>query len=98
MRDAPGTVVALEAKARALVVRMDDGGGLRRLEAEEIAGDRLAHASAVTVHRSQGSMVQRAHALEDGGGRELAYVKMSRPRTAPPSTSWPTTSTRRGRT
>jgi hypothetical protein len=22
--------------------------------------------------------VQRAHALEDGGGRELAYVKMSR--------------------
>lgn len=33
---------------------------------------------AVTVHRSQGSTVQRAHALEDGGGRELAYVKMSR--------------------
>jgi DNA repair exonuclease SbcCD ATPase subunit len=32
----------------------------------------------VTVHRSQGSTVQRAHALEDGGGRELAYVKMSR--------------------
>ena len=73
-----GTVVALEAKARALVVCMDDGGDLRRLEAEEIAGDRLAHAYAVTVHRSQGSTVQRSHALEDGGGRELAYVKMSR--------------------
>lgn len=27
-----GTVVALEAQARALVVRMDDGGDLRRLE------------------------------------------------------------------
>nr|MDQ3643682.1 hypothetical protein [Actinomycetota bacterium] len=73
-----GTVVALDAKARALVVRMDDGDDLRRLEAEEIAGDRLAHSYAVTVHRSQGSTVQRAHSLEDGGGRELAYVKMSR--------------------
>jgi ATP-dependent exoDNAse (exonuclease V) alpha subunit len=73
-----GTVVALEAKTRALVVRMDDGGDLRRLEAEEIAGGRLAHAYAVTVHRRQGSTVQRAHALEDGGGRELAYVKMTR--------------------
>jgi conjugative relaxase-like TrwC/TraI family protein len=73
-----GTVVALEAKANALVVRMADGGDLRRLEGEEIASDRLAHAYAVTVHRAQGSTVERAHALEDGGGRELAYVKMSR--------------------
>jgi len=73
-----GTVVSLEVGARALVVRMDDGGDLRRLQAEELAADRLAHAYAVTVHRSQGSTVQRAHALEDGGGRELAYVKMSR--------------------
>lgn len=41
---------------------------------------RLAHAYAVTVHRAQGSTVARAHALEHGGGRELAYVKMSRAR------------------
>jgi hypothetical protein len=75
-----GTVVALDAKHSALVVRMDDGVELRRLETEEIADDRLGHAYAVTVHRSQGSTVQRAHALEDGGGRELAYVKMSRAR------------------
>lgn len=73
-----GTVVALEVKARALVLRMDDGGERRRLVGEEIAADRLAHSYAVTVHRSQGSTVQRAHSLEDGGGRELAYVKMSR--------------------
>ena len=44
-----GTVLALDAKARALVARMDDDGGdLRRLDAEEIAGDRLAHSYAVT--------------------------------------------------
>ncbi len=73
-----GTVVALEIKARALLVRMDDGGDLRGLEGEELSGARLAHAYAVTVHRSQGATVGRAHALEDGGGRELAYVKMSR--------------------
>ena len=30
----------------------------------------------MTVHRSQGATVERTHALEDGGGRELAYVKM----------------------
>jgi ATP-dependent exoDNAse (exonuclease V) alpha subunit len=64
-----GTVVAVEVGATALVIRMDDGGDLRRLEATEIAADRLAHAYAVTVHRSQGSTVRRAHALEDGGGR-----------------------------
>jgi hypothetical protein len=39
-----GTVVALEVGAIALVVRMDDGGDLRRLEAEELPADRLAHA------------------------------------------------------
>ncbi|MDP1803539.1 MAG: hypothetical protein Q8K72_00075 [Acidimicrobiales bacterium] len=32
----------------------------------------------MTVHHSQGATVERSHALEDGGGRELAYVKMSR--------------------
>ena len=28
----------------------------------------------MTVHRTQGATVDVAHALEDGGGRELAYV------------------------
>ncbi len=57
---------------------MDDGDALRVLRGDEIGIDRLAHGYAVTVHRSQGATVERAHALEDGGGRELAYVKMSR--------------------
>ncbi len=43
---------------------------------------RLAHGYAITAHRSQGSTVDVAHVLDDGGGRELAYVAMSRARTA----------------
>jgi hypothetical protein len=73
-----GTVVAVHRLSTSLDVRMDDDGAIRTVEAEEIGAARLAHAYAVTVHRSQGSTVGRAHALEDGGGRELAYVKMSR--------------------
>jgi hypothetical protein len=56
----------------------DRAAAIERLVRPEIGADRLALAYAVTVHRSQGSTVERAHALEDGGGRELAYVKMSR--------------------
>lgn len=58
--------------------------GRRRLQdfaPEDIAGDRLAHGYAVTVHRSQGLTVDATHGLDDGGGRELAYVRMSRART-----------------
>ena len=48
--------------------------------AEEIGSDKLAYAYAITAHRSQGSTVDVTYALEDGGGRELAYVAMSRAR------------------
>jgi hypothetical protein len=47
---------------------------------EHISADKLGHAYAVTAHRSQGATVDVTHALEDGGGRELAYVAMSRAR------------------
>ncbi len=40
----------------------------------------MNHGYAITVHRSQGATVDTAHRLEDGGGRELAYVSMSRAR------------------
>ena len=73
-----GTVVALRTGDRSLSIRMDEDNEIRRLEGAEIGADRLALGYAVTVHRSQGSTVERAHALEDGGGRELAYVKLSR--------------------
>jgi conjugative relaxase-like TrwC/TraI family protein len=74
-----GTVLEVVPKPGALVVRMADGR-IERLEREDIGADRLDHGYAVTVHRSQGATCDTAHRLEDGGGRELAYVGMSRAR------------------
>jgi hypothetical protein len=73
-----GTVMAVDLHGGALVARMDDDGRLQRFGGQDLDADHLAHGYALTVHRSQGATVERAHALEDGGGRELAYVKMSR--------------------
>ncbi|MGH9153637.1 MAG: AAA family ATPase [Acidimicrobiales bacterium] len=74
-----GTVLAVDVERRELAATMDDGR-IQRFGPEEIDVDHLAHSYAITVHRSQGATVGRAHVLEDGGGRELAYVKMSRAR------------------
>ncbi len=74
-----GTVIAVDVKRRELGATMDDGR-FQRFADQDIDADHLAHGYAVTVHRSQGATVTRAHVLEDGGGRELAYVKMSRAR------------------
>ena len=62
-----------------LSVRFDDG---RQdvLADDELAQVRLDHAYAATVHRMQGATVDRTHSVADGGGRELAYVAMSRAR------------------
>ena len=72
-----GTVLAVDLERRELAATMDDGR-IQRFGPSEIDADHLAHAYAITVHRSQGATVGKAHVLEDGGGRELAYVKMSR--------------------
>jgi len=48
------------------------------LGAGQLGPDRVGHAYATTVHRFQGSTVDRSHLYADGGGRELAYVAMSR--------------------
>jgi len=58
-------------------VRFDDGRH-EVLAGEQLASDRLDRAHAVTVHRMQGATVDRSHVFADGGGRELAYVAMSR--------------------
>ncbi len=62
-----------------LAVRFDDGRA-DVLSGEELGEARLDHAYALTVHRMQGATIDRAHVLADGGGRELAYVAMSRAR------------------
>lgn len=72
-----GTVSGVDRDS--LTVRFDDGRSIT-LAGEELAADRLDYAYAVTVHRMQGATAERAHVFADGGGRELAYVAMSRAR------------------
>jgi conjugative relaxase-like TrwC/TraI family protein len=74
-----GTVAQVRPEDQTAIVRMDDGRFVR-LTAEELDRDHLAHGYAVTVHRAQGATVDVAYRFEDGGGRELAYVAMSRAR------------------
>jgi hypothetical protein len=74
-----GEVVSVNPDRPALIVRIDDGR-FERLEGDELAAARLAHGYAVTVHRAQASTVDVAHRYEDGGGRSLGYVSMSRGR------------------
>ena len=50
------------------------------LDAGEAGPERLDYGYAITVHRSQGGTIDTGHRLADGGGRELAYVSMSRAR------------------
>jgi hypothetical protein len=55
-------------------------GTRHRLVGDELAVGRLDHAYATTIHRAQGATADTAHHLHDGGGRELAYVALSRAR------------------
>ncbi len=72
-------VTAVDPELRSLTAVTPDG---RRLEMgpEEIGAERLGYGYAITAHRSQGTTIDVAHVLDDGGGRELAYVAMSRAR------------------
>ena len=74
-----GVVTAVDLEDVRIAVEMEDG---RRFwfEQEELGASQLAHGYATTVHRSQGATHNIAHVFEDGGGRELAYVAMSRAR------------------
>jgi conjugative relaxase-like TrwC/TraI family protein len=74
-----GVVEAVDPSAQALVIRTQDGRAVT-LAGEEASAERLGYGYSTTVHRSQGATITRAHLFADGGGRELAYVAMSRAR------------------
>jgi hypothetical protein len=86
----PGRDGAWVTSQRAVVSSVDPAAGSLvaitpestelRMGPGDIGADKLAHAYSVTAHRSQGQTVDATYALEDGGGRELAYVAMSRAR------------------
>ncbi len=75
------TITHVDVDAATVVLRADDGRHIG-LTAGQLGADRFGHAYATTVHRFQGATVERAHLYADGGGRELAYVAMSRARQA----------------
>ena len=74
-------VTAVDPEAQRLTAVTPDGRQLQ-MGPDDIAADRLGYGYAITAHRTQGSTVDVAHVLDDGGGRELAYVAMSRARNA----------------
>ena len=74
-----GVVEAVDPRAGALVIRTREGRKIT-LTGDQASADRLGYGYATTVHRSQGATIERAHLFADGGGRELAYVAMSRAR------------------
>jgi hypothetical protein len=74
-----GVVTSVDLEARTLTVEMDDGRR-QRFEQAEMGASQLDYGYATTVHRSQGATCDVSHVYEDGGGRELTYVAMSRAR------------------
>jgi conjugative relaxase-like TrwC/TraI family protein len=74
-----GTVVSVDPQQDTLILRTDDGRDVT-LTSDQAGAERLGYSYATTVHRLQGSTVARGHLYVDGGGRELAYVAMSRAR------------------
>jgi hypothetical protein len=85
---APGASLVTSERAVVRAVHLASGaidlyrsdGREVRLSREEASTERLGYGYATTVHRCQGSTMSRAHLYADGGGRELAYVAMSRGR------------------
>jgi hypothetical protein len=71
-------IVTAVAPAR-IAARTNDGRPVV-LTGDAVDAEHLDHAYALTVHRTQGATCDRAHVLAAGGGRELAYVAMSRAR------------------
>lgn len=84
---APIPDAGLVTSQRAVVTAVDKrtltletGDRTVTLTRQQIDAEHLDYGYATTVHRAQGATFDRAHVFADGGGRELAYVAMSRAR------------------
>jgi conjugative relaxase-like TrwC/TraI family protein len=73
------TVTTVDHDTQALTLLTDDNRHVT-LTGGHIDAEHLDHGYAITVHREQGATCDRTHYLADGGGRELAYVALSRAR------------------
>jgi conjugative relaxase-like TrwC/TraI family protein len=74
-----GTIRHIDVDTGVFQVAFDHGRSFT-LPHVYLSSEWLDHGYAVTVHRAQGATVDTAHTVEDGGGRELAYVGLSRAR------------------
>jgi conjugative relaxase-like TrwC/TraI family protein len=76
-----GTVVAIDRNRRSIVLELDDHRQLT-LPAGYLDAGHVAHAYALTGHKTQGLTVERAFVLADGQGalREWGYVALTRSR------------------
>jgi hypothetical protein len=74
------TITAVDVDASCLHAETAEGRPVV-LDGDAIDAEHLDHGYALTVHRAQGGTYDRAHVLAAGGGRELAYVALSRART-----------------
>lgn len=72
-------LTVLDVDENTLTVNTSDGSAVD-ITGQGLDTDHLDYGYALTVHRAQGATYDCAHVLAAGGGRELAYVAMSRAR------------------
>jgi hypothetical protein len=72
-------LTVLDVTEGAMTVRTEAGRSVT-VTGDALDGEHLDYGYALTVHRAQGTTCDRAHVLAAGGGRELAYVALSRAR------------------
>lgn len=70
--------LTVDAVTTERIVARTSTGRTVTLTGDGIDTDHLDYGYAITVHRAQGATYQHAHVLAAGGGRELAYVALSR--------------------
>lgn len=72
-------IIGINHATRTIAIETDDGR-IVGLSGDQLDDQHLAHGYAITTHRAQGATSDRTHLIAEGGGRELAYVALSRAR------------------